>query len=190
MAPGVLARPDFFLPESATSVVRPLAQALGLFFALPMPDTQAPAENGEVAPGMAQKLGALEKGRKVKAEKKAARIARGERANPVKAGTKAGVSRDIRVQVLTALNFVGGVKYLARQAEKNPGAFLALVGKCLQQDDGTQDRVTNFVIQQLVISGAPVPGVLASPIAAHVAPLRLVGNGAEVIENESPVIDG
>ncbi len=33
--------------------------------------------------------------------------------------------------ILTALNSVGGAKYLARQAELNPGAFMTLVGKVL-----------------------------------------------------------
>lgn len=160
-----------------------------------MSDLQEPPANRRGRPPGSktdpQKLAALDKARAVAAKNKADRVARGERPSPVRAGTKAGVSRDIRVQVLTALNFVGGVKYLARQAEKNPSAFLALVGKCLQQDDGTNDRVTNFVVQQLVIHGQPVPGVLASPIAAHIAPpLRLVGNGgtplAEVIDADPP----
>jgi hypothetical protein len=38
---------------------------------------------------------------------------------------------DIREMVCKALNMVGGEKYFARQAEKNPAAFMALVGKVM-----------------------------------------------------------
>jgi hypothetical protein len=127
---------------------------------------------------------ALAKGRATAAANRAKRVAEGKRPTPVRKGTKAGISRDVRIQVLTALNFVGGVKYLARQAEKNPAAFLALVGKCLQQDDGANEAGITFVVQTLNVSGAPIPGVLSSPIAAHVAPpLKLISNGA-VLEAE------
>lgn len=143
-----------------------------------MSDPQTPAEKPRRGrPGLTAEDAA--KGRAIKDKNRADRIARGERPTPIRAGTKAGVSRDIRVQVLTALNFVGGVKYLARQAEKNPGAFMALIGKCLQQEDGSGDKTVNYIVQQLVVSALPVSGVLSSPIAEHVmpAPLRLVGNG-------------
>jgi len=39
-----------------------------------------------------------------------------------------GVVKDM---VLAALNEVGGVEYLKRQAEKNPVAYMALLGKIL-----------------------------------------------------------
>jgi hypothetical protein len=35
----------------------------------------------------------------------------------------------VKDMVLAALNEVGGVEYLKRQAEKNPVAFMALLGK-------------------------------------------------------------
>jgi hypothetical protein len=41
------------------------------------------------------------------------------------------VGADIKEMVTTALNMVGGARYLARQAEKNPAAFMGLVGKVL-----------------------------------------------------------
>jgi hypothetical protein len=51
------------------------------------------------------------------------------------AGRKPGVPNkigaDLRAMILGALDGVGGVEYLQRQAEKSPGAFLALVGKVL-----------------------------------------------------------
>ena len=38
---------------------------------------------------------------------------------------------DIKALIIGALHEAGGVHYLARQAEENPGPFLALVGKVL-----------------------------------------------------------
>lgn len=41
------------------------------------------------------------------------------------------ITRDLRQMILGALDDAGGQEYLARQAELNPGPFLALVGKVL-----------------------------------------------------------
>jgi hypothetical protein len=49
-------------------------------------------------------------------------------------GSKNKVQQDVREMVLAALSDAGGRKYLAEQAEENPGAFMALVGKCLPKD--------------------------------------------------------
>ena len=38
---------------------------------------------------------------------------------------------DLKSMILGALNAAGGIKYLQRQANDNPGAFLTLVGKVL-----------------------------------------------------------
>jgi hypothetical protein len=100
-------------------------------------------------------------------------------------GTKQTISRDIRLQTLTALNFVGGVQFLVRQArKKNNAPFMALLAKCLQQDDGAQDSSVTFVVRTLNVQGGPVPGVLNSPIAGHVMAPRLIANGGEVIDAE------
>jgi hypothetical protein len=99
------------------------------------------------------------------------------------------ISHDIRIQTLTALNFVGGVKFLVAQAKKkNNAPFMALLAKCLQQDDGTHDASITFVVQTLNLTPQPTSGVLSSPIAGHVQPLRLVANG-EVVDLE-PSSDG
>ena len=37
----------------------------------------------------------------------------------------------VKEMVLAALNEAGGVEYLTRQAEKNPAAFMTLLGKVL-----------------------------------------------------------
>jgi hypothetical protein len=55
----------------------------------------------------------------------------GERRGGRQKGTPNKVSADIRDMVIRALNKAGGLDYLARQAEENPGAFLTLVGKVL-----------------------------------------------------------
>jgi hypothetical protein len=41
------------------------------------------------------------------------------------------LSADVKAMILGALNNVGGIEYLARQAEKNPAAFMLLLGKVL-----------------------------------------------------------
>lgn len=46
-------------------------------------------------------------------------------------GTPNKLTRDVKEMILTALSDVGGAKYLARQAEQNPVAFMGLVGKVL-----------------------------------------------------------
>jgi hypothetical protein len=46
-------------------------------------------------------------------------------------GTLNKENRDIREMILTALTSVGGAKYLAECARKQPVAFLGLVGKVL-----------------------------------------------------------
>ena len=44
------------------------------------------------------------------------------------------ITRDLRDMILGALDDAGGQKYLARQAEENPGPFMALVGKVLPKE--------------------------------------------------------
>jgi hypothetical protein len=46
-------------------------------------------------------------------------------------GAKNRLSGDMKAMILGALNDVGGQDYLARQAEKNPAAFMTLLGKVL-----------------------------------------------------------
>jgi len=46
-------------------------------------------------------------------------------------GCKNKLNAQVREMVLTALSEAGGVDYLVRQAEENPGAFLTLIGKII-----------------------------------------------------------
>ena len=48
-----------------------------------------------------------------------------------KAGTPNKVTATLKDMILGALDDAGGRAYLARQAEENPGPFMALVGKVL-----------------------------------------------------------
>ena len=46
-------------------------------------------------------------------------------------GTPNKITSDLKTMILKALDTAGGEKYLVKQAEKNPTAFLTLVGKVL-----------------------------------------------------------
>lgn len=123
--------------------------------------------------------------RKAEAEDRAVRAEMGLPAPRKGPTTKAHISREIRLQVLEALTRVGGVDYLVRQAKKpNPTPFLALLGKCLIQEDGTGDQNVTFVVQTVNVQAAPVAGVINSPISGHVAPPRLVAQGGDIVDME------
>jgi hypothetical protein len=47
------------------------------------------------------------------------------------AGTPNKVNKTVRQMILGALDAAGGQEYLTRQAEKNPTAFMTLLGKVL-----------------------------------------------------------
>lgn len=44
------------------------------------------------------------------------------------------VTRELKEMILGALDAVGGQKYLEKQAEEKPEAFIPLLGKCLPKD--------------------------------------------------------
>jgi hypothetical protein len=46
-------------------------------------------------------------------------------------GTPNRLTADVRAMILAALDKAGGVDYLVAQSERNPAAFLTLVGKVL-----------------------------------------------------------
>jgi len=48
-----------------------------------------------------------------------------------KPGTPNKLTADLKDMILGALDDAGGRDYLSRQADKNPGAFMVLVGKVL-----------------------------------------------------------
>lgn len=55
----------------------------------------------------------------------------GERRGGRQKGTPNRLTGAVKEMILQALDDVGGVDYLARQAEANPAAFMTLVGKVL-----------------------------------------------------------
>jgi hypothetical protein len=48
-----------------------------------------------------------------------------------RAGTPNKFTKGVREMVLEALDRAGGIKYLIRQADENPVAFMGLIGKML-----------------------------------------------------------
>lgn len=49
-------------------------------------------------------------------------------------GSKNKAPAELRAMILQALEGAGGVEYLQRQAEDNPGPFMSLVGKVLPKE--------------------------------------------------------
>lgn len=80
---------------------------------------------------------------------------------------------------------------LVRVAAKQPGVYLKFLSSFIDRADVPNLAGLTITVQQLVMSDAkPVPGVLNSPIQAHVHPsLRLAvagGRPVDVIEADEP----
>lgn len=60
----------------------------------------------------------------------------GKKTGGRKKGSKNKITRDLKEMVLGALDKAGGQEYLVAQAEKNPTAFLTLIGKILPMQIG------------------------------------------------------
>jgi hypothetical protein len=84
-------------------------------------------------------------------------------------GTPNKITRDIRDMVVAALNKAGGVKYLTDQAQKNPAAFMTLVGKVLPLQVQAQANASGVnLLEQLaqaamVIKAQREAGALPAP---------------------------
>lgn len=65
-------------------------------------------------------------------------------------GTPNIVTAELRGMIEQALHEEGGVTYLRTQAQDNPTAFLALVGKCLPKDMNVKADVSVQVREQLI----------------------------------------
>ena len=61
-------------------------------------------------------------------------------------------TKELREMILGALDGAGGEAYLKRQAEENPGPFLALVGKCLPKNVNLEagDKVLAIIERRFV----------------------------------------
>jgi hypothetical protein len=75
---------------------------------------------------------------------------KGQKTGGRKKGTTNIVSAELRGMIEQALHDEGGVTYLRTQAQDNPTAFLALVGKCLPKDMNVKADVSIEVRQQLL----------------------------------------
>lgn len=49
-------------------------------------------------------------------------------------GSPNKVQADVKAMIIEAFEKAGGAKYLVQQSEKNPAAFMSLVGKVLPKD--------------------------------------------------------
>lgn len=63
-------------------------------------------------------------------------------------GTKNKATKAVKEMILQALDTAGGVDYLVRQAEENPGPFLALIGKVLPTTlQGPDDKELSITVK-------------------------------------------
>jgi len=68
-----------------------------------------------------------------------------------KKGTPNKVTGDLRGMVLGALADAGGRAYLAKQAKKNPNAFMSLLGRCLPKDITNSDGSLSAAFRELIL---------------------------------------
>jgi hypothetical protein len=69
------------------------------------------------------------------------------------------LTSDIKGMILAALDAVGGADYLKRQAEENPGPFMALVGKILPTQLNLDAKVSLELLVTQAISHAALTAV-------------------------------
>ena len=80
-------------------------------------------------------------------------VPKGTRIGGRQKGTPNKTTGAVKEMVLQALSNKGGVKYLERQADENPTAFMTLVGKVIPlQVAGDEDNPIKTV-QEIVIRG-------------------------------------
>ena len=100
-------------------------------------------------------------------------MAKGFKTGGRQKGTPNKITHDLKEMVVKALHKAGGVAYLARQAEANPSAFLALVGRVLPLQVGD---VGDGPI--LIVTGIERPQIAQHNDAK-------VDGGTRVIEHDS-----
>lgn len=99
--------------------------------------------------------------------------------------TLAELNARMRRMAAKAFNEVGGTEYLKRVAAKNANTFLRFVGQFVVKDETLNPGAFNIYVQTLTIEGAqPVPGVICSPIAGHIAPPRMQLPPALTVDEE------
>ena len=86
--------------------------------------------------------------------------------------TPDSMSRELRELVFLSFNMLEPVRYLAWLAVEQPAVYAGYVQKALIRDDESKVAGLTITVQQIVSEATPTPGVLASPIAGHIAPQR------------------
>lgn len=88
--------------------------------------------------------------------KRTAPVGTGNRGKGRPKGAKNKTTADVKAMVQAALNNAGGEAYLTRQAEENPKAFLALVGKLIPnkiEGDAENPVRVLHTIKRVIING-------------------------------------
>lgn len=83
-------------------------------------------------------------------------MAQGRKTGGRKPGTRNKFTGALKDMILQALSNKGGSAYLEIQAEKNPVAFMALVGRVLplQVNDGGADPIVPTVVRHVYERGS------------------------------------
>lgn len=94
------------------------------------------------------------------------------------------LARELRIATMVAYDMVGGVKYLKWLALHKPAIYAELLKKCMGSDSQAESdgEGTTIVVKQLTIDARPVPGVINSPIAGHIAGPAVPNSTGEVID--------
>lgn len=84
--------------------------------------------------------------------------------------TPHSISRELREITAVHYRAMQPYRFLTFMACNYPVEYLAHVEKCLVRHDEAPLAGIQIVVQQLVTDATPTPGVLNSPIQAHVQP--------------------
>lgn len=91
--------------------------------------------------------------------------------------TVGSISRELRERLYTVTNVIDLDRYLIFLAVHHPEIFVPFLEKCFIAKDESPLHGVQIVVNQIVNEAQPTPGVLASPVQAHVMPrpeLKLV----------------
>lgn len=80
-------------------------------------------------------------------------MARGKKTGGRKAGTPNVTSGELREMIVAAVSQKGGVAYFVRQADENPTAFMALIGKILPMQVTGENGAAIRAIHEIVLRG-------------------------------------
>lgn len=73
---------------------------------------------------------------------------------PSRKGSPNKINSQLAAMIERALHDAGGRDYLVKQAEKNPAAFMALLGKCLPKDI-RMDAHVRHTLEDMILGRLP-----------------------------------